>query len=289
MSKAFTTQEFIRRAKEVHGNSYDYSKVEYISTMQHVIIVCPLHGEFRQRPNAHISHANGCPTCAKHNRGKARAMNTQQFIVKARMLHGDKYDYSKVEYVDTSTKVCIICPIHGEFWQRPNDHLTGHACRYCHIDSTKELVYGVGINDTNSKKDKCYKHWSSMLSRCYSEKYHAIEPTYIGCSVCEEWIYLSKFKQWFEENYSNGYQLDKDIIYKGNRVYSPKTCCFVPRELNTLFHSSLNNRTLPIGVGQHGNRFRASIVLSKKRTHLGLYPTAEQAFLAYKNAKEKYI
>ena len=151
---------------------------------------------------------------------------TSQFIAKAKSIHGDKYDYSKVKYEKSSIKVCITCPKHGEFWQTPNSHLSGKGCLKCSMYS---LVSGVGINDIEiNTKDKCYKVWHSMMNRCYSKKYHSKFPTYQNCSVCNEWTYLSNFKRWFDENYVDGYVLDKDILVKGNKVYSPETCCFVP-------------------------------------------------------------
>jgi len=117
--------EFIKRAKEVHGDKYDYSKVEYKGMHTKVCIICPEHGEFWQKPSNHISLKQGCPMCNN------RSYNTKSFIKRAREVHGDKYDYSKVEYINAHTKVCIICSEHGEFWQRPNDHLNGCGCPNC--------------------------------------------------------------------------------------------------------------------------------------------------------------
>ena len=119
-----TTEEFIRRAKEVHGDKYDYSKVEYINAKTKVCIICPEHGEFWQIANRHLSGC-GCPKCVGKNK------TTEEFIRRAKEVHGDKYDYSKVKYVNNSTKVCIICPEHGEFWQKPAGHLRGCGCPKC--------------------------------------------------------------------------------------------------------------------------------------------------------------
>ena len=125
MGKLKTTEEFIRRAKKVHGDKYDYSKVEYKGTHTKVCIICPIHGEFFQTPNNHL-HGQGCLAC-----GGRKQLTKEEFIQKAREVHGDKYDYSKVEYVNKNTKVKIICPIHGEFFQTPNNHLQGHGCHKC--------------------------------------------------------------------------------------------------------------------------------------------------------------
>ena len=124
--KIATTEDFIKKAQEVHGDKYNYSKVEYVNANTKVCIICPEHGEFWQLPNTHLK--SGCPKCAGKNK------TTEDFIKEARKVHGDKYDYSKVDYVDCYTKVCIICPIHGEFWQTPGSHLNGSGCRECGLE-----------------------------------------------------------------------------------------------------------------------------------------------------------
>lgn len=161
-----------------------------------------------------------------------RSLTKEEFICKSIDKHGYKYDYSKVEYTNNHSKVCIICPIHGEFWQNANDHMDGGGCLQCAINKKKKRVWGVGINDCEIRsKEKVVIVWRDMLQRCYDSNFVENNHTYTGCSVCDEWLYLSNFKKWFEENYVEGYQLDKDILVKGNKVYSPETCCFVPREI----------------------------------------------------------
>lgn len=125
MSKKLTTDEFVEKAKKVHGDKYDYSKVNYINSQTKVCIICPEHGEFWQFSSNHFK-GHGCPMCSNvHN------YTTEEFIQKAVKKHGYKYDYSKVEYVNAYTKVCIVCPEHGEFWQTPHSHITKHGCIKC--------------------------------------------------------------------------------------------------------------------------------------------------------------
>ena len=131
----FTTEDFIKKAKEIHGDKYDYSKVEYNGNRNSVTIVCPKHGEFRQRVYNHMM-GKGCFKCAH----ELRTIDTKEFIRQAVLKHGDKYDYSKVEYIDTRTKVCIICSKHGEFWQNPQHHLSGGNCPNCMKSSTQEFI-----------------------------------------------------------------------------------------------------------------------------------------------------
>lgn len=127
-------EKFIEKARKTHGDKYDYSKVEYKDSLTKVCIICPEHGEFWQTPAAHV-RGNECPQCANYKRGRIARWDKNQFILKAQEIHGDKYDYSKVEYVDTNTPVCIICPIHGEFWQTPERHFY-YGCRKCGVESS---------------------------------------------------------------------------------------------------------------------------------------------------------
>jgi hypothetical protein len=123
-------KRFLEKAKEVHGDKYDYSKVEYVDSKTKVCIICPEHGEFWQEPAAHLRGYN-CPKCANVKRGDTFRDNLGNFIKKAVKVHGAKYDYSKVEYINAYTKVCIICPEHGEFYMQPQNHLLGQGCPKC--------------------------------------------------------------------------------------------------------------------------------------------------------------
>ena len=115
------TEKFIEKAILVHGDKYDYSKVNYIDTHSKVIIICKIHGEFEQRPSSHLK-GNTCSKCSHINSAEKRKTTFEEFIEKAILVHGDKYDYSKVNYIDTDTKIIIICKIHGEFMKKPLAH-----------------------------------------------------------------------------------------------------------------------------------------------------------------------
>ena len=123
-------KRFIEKAKEVHCNKYDYSKVKYVNSQTKVCIICPEHGEFWQEPASHLRGYN-CPKCANIKRGDTFRGTLDSFIKKAKEVHDDKYDYSKTEYINSSTKVCIICPKHGEFYITPQNHLLGQGCHKC--------------------------------------------------------------------------------------------------------------------------------------------------------------
>lgn len=125
-----TAEKFIEKAKAVHDDSYDYSKVEYNGSRTKVCIICPEHGEFWQEPAAHL-RGNKCPKCSNKSRGRIKRWDNEKFIEEAKSVHGDKYDYSKVNYVNANTSVTIICPEHGEFNQLPSAHLQGQGCPKC--------------------------------------------------------------------------------------------------------------------------------------------------------------
>ena len=125
---------FITKAREIHGDKYDYSKVDYVNSKTKVCIICPEHMEFWQEANAHLL-GQTCPKCSGNH-----IPTTEEWIKKARKVHGDKYDYSKVDYVNNYTKVCIICPEHMEFWQEANSHLRGHGCPKCNLSHLERSV-----------------------------------------------------------------------------------------------------------------------------------------------------
>jgi hypothetical protein len=143
-------EEFISKSKEIHDDKYDYSKVEYVNAQTKVCIICPIHGEFWQRPLDHIKNKSGCPRCVGRNK------TTEEFIKKAKEVHGNKYDYSKVEYKGAFTKVCIICPEHGEFWQVPNNHLNGKGCPYCNHGLTKQYKFNLLQEFNNEYEFKAF-------------------------------------------------------------------------------------------------------------------------------------
>lgn len=288
-----TTEQFVAKAKAIHGDKYDYSKVDYVNNHSKVCIICHEHGEFWQTPKEHL-RGSGCIQCGRERMGFKQTLSQEEFIQKAMSVHGDKYDYSKVEYVNATTPVSIICPRHGVFKQKAYGHLWGYGCPSCANESHRKLVYGVGIKDVTCSNTKYYTLWKTVLRRCYWEESFKKSPSYRGCSVCDEWLTLSNFKAWFENpknGYREGYHLDKDVLVKGNRVYSPETCCFLPIELNSLFTSRKYERgEYPIGVTKKNNKFQVRLSThTNPYGYLGVYDTPEEAFAVYKSAKEQYI
>lgn len=168
MPKNKTKEQFIEQGKIKHGNFYDYSKVNYTKYNVKVCIVCPVHGEFLQKPSCHLTPA-GCPKCAIARRSKTQEQIIKDFI----LSHENKYDYSKVKYVDDSTKVCIICKEHGEFWQEPSSHKRGHGCPKCY----------------ETTRTKSQENFICDARKVYGDVYDYSKVNYIGhrervCVIC---------------------------------------------------------------------------------------------------------
>ena len=169
------------------------------------------------------------------------------------------------------------------------------------MSGKRGLVYGVGINDwvgsvkVGGKKILEYKLWSGMLERCFSEKYKQKKPTYEGVTCSKEWLSMTKFVEDVSKmkGYGlSGWQLDKDILSKGNKLYSKDTCCFVPQEINLLLIKRDKARgEYPVGVCFHkaSGKFMAQLRINGKLKTLGYFTTPEEAFQVYKNAKEAHI
>ncbi|POY34719.1 hypothetical protein C3K47_18980 [Solitalea longa] len=176
-----STSEFIEKSIKIHGNKFDYSRVEYIGSHSKVCIICPEHGEFYQPPTNHLS-GNGCLKCAwKYKRGKYRVTTIETFLTQAKEIHGDKYDYSKVEWKNNSTKITIICPIHGEFTQKPDNHIRLKCgCRKCGREIAKSKVnkYSTVYFLKNAKKVHGSKYDYSK-SQCFN----ATDKVEINCPV----------------------------------------------------------------------------------------------------------
>jgi hypothetical protein len=163
--KRCSINDFILKAKEIHGDKYDYSQVVYINCITKVIIICPIHKEFEQRPSSHLSY--GCNKCGIVKRANKNRSSIDKFIKKAKEIHGVKYDYSEVEYINSTTKVIIICKTHGEFKQTPSGHLQGAGCNQCAIET-----------NTNNLKSNTDEFIEKAIKK-YGDKYDYSKVEYI--------------------------------------------------------------------------------------------------------------
>ena len=165
------TKIFIKLAREIHGNKYDYSKVDYINADTQVIIICPIHKEFKQTPYHHLCRGQGCNDCGTIRSANKQRNSKEEFIQKAKQIHGDKYDYSKVVYINSNTPVIIICHIHTEFKQIPYNHLMGKGCNSC------------GELRTANKARKTREDFIQKARKIHGDKYDYSKVIYIDCKT----------------------------------------------------------------------------------------------------------
>ena len=160
---------FFQKAKEIHGDKYDYSLVVYKDIGTKITVRCLKHGIFSQRPSKHIS-GQGCPRCARELK-KYNALTTETFVAKAKEVHGNRYDYSLSDYKKSCIKVKIKCPEHGVFEQTPNNHLMGMKCERC------------ALEENATKRRSSTQEFVSKAKRVQGDKYDYSSVNYVGCSV----------------------------------------------------------------------------------------------------------
>ena len=187
--------EFVTKADKIHGENYDYSLVEYIKSSIKVKIICPTHGEFEQIPYSHLS-GKGCPKCKGDKSRILNQSNTEEFLTKANLIHGAKFDYSLVDYKNARIKVKIICPIHGVFEQTPNNHLSRRGCPKCKGDKQRIL--------NTQKWCENYDTGTLYLLRCFND--------------IEEFLKIGVTSRNINERYSNKILMpyDYEILYEFN-------------------------------------------------------------------------
>jgi hypothetical protein len=151
-----TTSEFINRSKKVHGDKYDYSKVNYVNYSTEVDILCVKHGVFRQKAGYHLS-GSGCPICAKEYVANINRKSTNDFVDKAVVIHGNRYKYTKSVYKHNNKNIIITCNKHGDFSQTPNNHLSGSGCPICAVDSRRSDV-ATFIQNANEVHNNYYNY-----------------------------------------------------------------------------------------------------------------------------------
>lgn len=164
----------------------------------------------------------------------------------------------------------------------------------------KRTVLGVGVYDSteptrvSGKMRPAYQTWANIIERCYSQSYHNGKPSYVGCTVCDEWLTYSNFETWFNENYREGWHLDKDIINSESRVYCPEWCLFIPSWVNTFVSTGRHGKSL-MGVYEHldgrPKKYQAHCrnPFTKKNERLGSFYTDLEAHEAWKKRKIEHV
>ena len=173
----YTQEEFIKRAKEKHGDNYSYDNSKYINSITKIDITCPIHGNFSQLPCSHL-FGRGCPKCGTISTASNTTFTQEEFIKRAKEKHGDKYSYDNSKYINSITKIDIICPIHGNFSQLPSDHLRGCGCRKCCKTYSKQQILWL---DMIMKRDNIY------IQHAINDKEYLIEGTrYHADGFCKD-------------------------------------------------------------------------------------------------------
>lgn len=199
MAKTKTKEDFMAKAIIKHGYKYDYSKVDYVNTKQKAVIICPEHGSFHQTPANHME-GQGCPECGRISRATSQRYSSKEFFNSVQAIHGKRYDYSEVNYVNSQTKVKIICTEHGPFYMKPNSHFNGQGCPKCGRISAREniaLDYSVFIERAEKIHgnryeyvEETYKNYTSKI-RIFCSEHGFFEQTphshismKTGCPLC---------------------------------------------------------------------------------------------------------
>lgn len=226
MSKIITTEIFLQKAREIHGQKYDYSKTVYVSAKDKVCIICPEHGEFFQAPDKHL-HGRGCPRCARPNSN----LSQEEFIEKVVSVHGDRYDYSKTTYQGYNKSVIITCPIHGDFTIKANAHLKGSGCQRCGGSgrfSTSEFIerhrsiHGDRYDYSETNAENRYNNKICVICPEHGHFYKTITGHFhYGCPKCSRPLsnmgtdgFIKKAREVHGDRYSYERTTYKDILSK---------------------------------------------------------------------------
>jgi hypothetical protein len=246
-----TTIEFIEKSNILHNNKYDYSKVNYINDNIKVNIICPKHGEFLQMPGSHLN-GHGCRKCSFEYIGNLLKSSTPAFIVKSNIIHNNKYDYSKVNYINDRIKVIIICPVHGEFLQSPNYHLNGGECLKCVSNLSKMSI-----------------EWLNMIkvSVPHLRTYHSLEGEY---RIPNTHYYADGY----DEKTNTIYEFHGDYWHGNPKIYNQND--INPSTKSTygeLYTNTINKKNICISLGfkyieiweYNWKKFKTTIIKKQKQ------------------------
>ena len=226
-NKRYTTNEYIEKANEVHNNKYTYDNTVYVRAHDKVIITCPIHGNFKQVPADHLQ-GHGCPSCKSQKQSERQYSTTEAFVEKANIVHNYVYDYSKVNYVSSKKPVCIVCPLHGEFWQIPSSHLAGKGCNIC-----GNLRAGCWTDTEWEEKGQISTQFSGYqvyVVECWNENEHFIK---IGKTYTDINVRLK--------------QLPYDFRIYAQEYGSAKYISLLERHLHKTYQYSVYIPTIPFG------------------------------------------
>jgi hypothetical protein len=236
MSKKLDIKTVIKQFKSVHGDTYDYDKFEYINTDYKSIIVCKTHGEFIMSHYKHYKRKQNCPKCSNIIRNDNNKLSQEDIINRFKDVHKDKYNYDKVKYVNSTTKIVIVCPEHGEFLQNPRNHLNGNGCKLCvkerNIKNVDVLIKELDVFYEYPNIAQEFQTLNSFIT-VYCKKHEIFSKKQISkllnkkqyCNICskEKAVYSGyKLSQWLK--YCENYNIKTAFLYLLKCI--SKTECF---------------------------------------------------------------
>lgn len=229
-------EAFALKGKKVHNNKYKYDKVVYVHSQQNVTIVCPTHGEFEQRPANHIA-GKGCPQCGNISAGLFSRSNTNKFIKKSKLKHGELYNYDKTEYVTSTLPVIITCKIHGEVKVIPEYHLQGSGCPSCttHGFNSTKPAYLYYLKVTTDDNQVLYK--IGITNRTVDERFSLIDLNKI--EIVKQKLYENGADalEW-ETKLKRKY---KEYQYKGPDILSSGNTELFTKDIIALYYSEITS------------------------------------------------
>ncbi len=230
ISKTKTNKEYIEEVKEIYGNKYKYNKLEYTNCKNKICVTCKEHGDFYINPVKFLN-GQGCPICLKNRIKKILSKTTDDFIKISSKIHNNYYSYKKVKYVNDKTKVCIICPEHGEFWQTPSNHLQGKGCPECgkiKQGFKRRLDFNNFLKSANLLHNNKYKYLKSTYTKA-SDYLTIICPEHgefqqkgsmhligNGCPFCQQ-SYPEQIITNFLKNNNIKFVYQKHFVWLGNK------------------------------------------------------------------------
>lgn len=180
-SRAFVDKMkfFIVKAKDIHGNKFDYSKVDYVNSKTNVTLVCKIHGEFQSTPSHHLQGVS-CKKCSYLKMADGNTMSLEQYVEKARKTHGNKYIYDDSVYTGISNPITIRCPKHGEFTQKASNHTTGNGCQTCAKEGNSKITWGYTVWENFGNNSSSFDSFKVYIIKCYNDKeiFYKIGKTY---------------------------------------------------------------------------------------------------------------
>jgi very-short-patch-repair endonuclease len=271
----YDTVTFIKLAKQIHGELYNYSKVKYKNSTKKVKIICPYHGLFEMRPANHLNRQR-CPSCSG-----VRKKTTSVFIRESKTIHKNKYDYSKVEYKNSTKKVKIICPYHGLFLQSPKDHIKGHGCNMCSNFSNGEKKIERILNDIGVKFIREHKFDGLLSNKGAKLPFDFYLPDY---NICIEY----DGRQHFEPVEKFGGELSFENLKKNDSIRNN----WCKKKGVDLIRVSYKNESLDIAnmldkINKKVNNFKKSEKLKSTRFDISTIIKTKSEILDYLKSNYK--